>query len=299
MSPAERAIRVAIACSVVGAATKFIVGFLSGSMAMISSAIDSSGDLIVSIVNLAIVRIAEEAPDAEHNYGHAKIEGLGAMFEGGFVFAAGVFILFETVRRVSVGATSQQSGLGIATMVPIVALTLATVIYLRRIAKETGSVVVKADAMHYATDVAVNTGVLVALVLVRLTGWTFVDALVSITIAFYMLWSSLQIVRDGFDIVMDKSLDPTIVLELANIVGRCDKILSFHEFKTRAGKVPFVDFHVVVRPEATAREVHDIYLDLEDKMRSLVGPNTRVLMHTEPVGAQGSQPSTQSSQARG
>ena len=266
---------------------------------MISSAIDSTGDLIVSVVNLAVVRYADEAPDAEHNYGHAKIEGLGAMFEGGFVFAAGVFIVFETVRRLWVGATPQQSAFGIAAMLPIVALTLATVVYLRRVAKETGSVVVKADAMHYATDVAVNAGVLLTLVLVKATGWTFVDALVSLAIALYMLWSSLRIVRDGFDIVMDKSLDPQTVQELADIVGRCDKIMSFHEFKTRAGKVPFVDFHVVVRPEATAWEVHQIYLELEDKMRIVVGPNTRVLMHTEPVGAPTALPAPRGGQARG
>ena len=277
----------AIACSVVGAATKFIVGFLTGSMAMISSAIDSSGDLLVSIVNLAVVRYADEAPDAEHNYGHAKIEGLGAMFEGGFVFAAGVFIVFETVRRIATGGTSERSLLGIATMLPIVGLTAATVVYLRGVARATGSVVLKADAMHYAMDVVVNVGVLVTLVLVKLTGWLFIDAVVSIAIAVYMLWSSLQIVRDGFDIVMDKSLDQETVRQLADVVRSSPQILSFHDFKTRAGKVPFVDFHVVVRPEASAWEVHQVYLEFEAKMRALVGPSTRVLMHTEPLGAPG------------
>jgi cation diffusion facilitator family transporter len=270
---------------VVGAVTKFVVGFLTGSMAMISSAIDSTGDLIVSIVNLVVVRYSDVAPDADHNYGHDKIEGLGAMFEGGFVFAAGVFIIFETVRRFSVGATSSHSTLGIATMVPVVALTLATVIYLRRVSRATGSLVVKADAMHYATDVAVNLGVFVTLVIVRFTGWHFVDSIVSGGIALYMLWSSLQIVREGFDIVMDKSLDLETVTQLTHIIRACAKIVSFHDFKTRAGKVPFVDFHVVVRPDATAQEVHDVYLELEDQMRQVAGPNTRVLMHTEPMGA--------------
>lgn len=252
---------------------------------MISSAIDSTGDLIVSIVNLVVVRYSDVAPDADHNYGHDKIEGLGAMFEGGFVFAAGVFIIFETVRRFSVGATSSHSTLGIATMVPVVALTLATVIYLRRVSRATGSLVVKADAMHYATDVAVNLGVFVTLVIVRFTGWHFVDSIVSGGIALYMLWSSLQIVREGFDIVMDKSLDLETVTQLTHIIRACAKIVSFHDFKTRAGKVPFVDFHVVVRPDATAQEVHDVYLELEDQMRQVAGPNTRVLMHTEPMGA--------------
>jgi cation diffusion facilitator family transporter len=161
------------------------------------------------------------------------------------------------------------------------------VVYLRGVARATGSVVLKADAMHYAMDVVVNVGVLVTLVLVKLTGWLFIDAVVSIAIAVYMLWSSLQIVRDGFDIVMDKSLDQETVRQLADVVRSSPQILSFHDFKTRAGKVPFVDFHVVVRPEASAWEVHQVYLEFEAKMRALVGPSTRVLMHTEPLGAPG------------
>ena len=88
-----RAIRVAIACAVVGAATKLTAGVITGSMSMISSAIDSLGDLVVSLVNVAVIRMSDAPPDDEHNYGHARVEGLGAMFEGAFIFAAGVFMI--------------------------------------------------------------------------------------------------------------------------------------------------------------------------------------------------------------
>lgn len=278
-----RAIQVAIACSIVGVLTKFVVGFITGSMSMISSAVDSLGDLFVSVVNLIIVRVADLAPDDDHNYGHTKIEGLGAMFEGGFICAAGGFIIYEAVHKISVGESSHDSTLGIVVMLPILAITLATVHYLRKTAKATGSLILKSDALHYTTDVWVNVGVLVSLVLVKLTGKPVIDSLISIGIALYMFYSSAHIVSEGFGIVMDKSLDADTVKKLTALLASYPKIESFHDFKSRVGKIPHVDFHVVVRPEMTTVEVHDLFLELRDRMREIVGPATKVLMHADPA----------------
>ena len=279
-----RAIQVAIACSLVGVLAKTIAGAITGSMTMISSAVDSGGDLVVSLANLFVVRLAHREPDDDHNYGHAKIEGLGAMFEGGFIFAAGTFIIYEAVHKAIVGEVSHDSLLGIAVMVPLLGLTIATVLYLRRVARATGSLVIKADALHYMTDIYVNIGVLVALVLVWLTHEPLVDTLISIGIAFYMLVSSVHIVREGFGVVMDKSLDKPTTDRLRALLAACTTIDSFHDFKTRSGKIPHVDFHVVVRPEMTALAVHDLYIELRDRIREITGATTKVLMHADPAG---------------
>jgi cation diffusion facilitator family transporter len=282
VSKEVRAIQVAIACSVVGASLKFVVGFITGSMSMISSAVDSLGDLFVSLVNLGVVKIADRAPDEDHNYGHAKIEGLGVMFEGGFIFAAGCFIIYEAIHKLTIGEISHDSALGIAVMLPVLAMTAATVAYLRKIAAETGSLVVKADSIHYATDVYVNLGVLAALVLVKLTGKPSIDAWVSIAIALYMLFSSVHVVRDGFGVIMDESLPPDTVVRLRQMLSSYPKILSFHDFKTRRGKIPHVDFHIHVPPSMTTQEVHDIFLELRARIRDEVGASTKVLMHADP-----------------
>ncbi len=285
MSREVRAIQVAIACAVIGAATKLVAGAITGSMTMISSAVDSLGDLMVSLANLFVVRFADREPDEGHNYGHAKIEGLGAMFEGGFIFAAGGFIIYEAIHKAIIGEVSHDSRLGILVMLPILAMTIGTVLYLRRVARATGSLVIKADATHYATDVYVNLGVLAALALVWITGEPLCDTAISIAIALYMLWSSGHIVREGFYVVMDHSLDRETVGRLRELLAACTAIESFHDFKTRAGKIPHVDFHIVVRPEMTAREVHDLYLALREQVRAIVGPGTKVLMHADPVSA--------------
>ncbi len=281
--PEERAIRVAIACSVIGAITKLTAGVITGSMSMISSAVDSLGDLFVSIANLVVVRYGDQPPDEEHNYGHAKIEGLGAMFEGGFIFAAGIFIIYESIHKALIGEESHDSVLGIAVMVPILGLTLGTVLYLRKIARTTGSLVVKSDALHYLTDVWVNVGVLISLVLVKLTGRPIIDTVISIGIALFMLFSSVAIVREGFDVVMDKSLERDVVDRLLGLLKSYRGIESFHDFKTRRGRVPHVDFHVVVRPEATALEVHDLFLALQRDIRAIAGQSTKVLLHADPA----------------
>lgn len=276
------AIRVAIVNSVVGGVTKFTVGLMTGSMSMVSSAVDSLGDLLVSGVNMLVLRVSHRAPDEEHNYGHTKIEGLGAMFEGGFICAGGGFILYESLRRAIAGHTAQDPTLGVVVMIPLLALTLGTVLYMRKVARETGSLVVKSDALHYSVDVWTNLGVLLSLVLVWLTGEPLIDTVVSVGFALYMMYSSAHIVREGFDVVMDRSLDPGLVARLRDMLGAQDQFDSFHDFKTRGSKHPVVDFHIVVDPEMTTREAHDLFLALQAKVRGIVGPTTKVLIHVDP-----------------
>lgn len=276
------AIRVAIANSVIGGVTKFTVGLMTGSMSMVSSAVDSLGDLIISAANLLVLRVSNRAPDEEHNYGHAKVEGLGAMFEGGFICAGGCFILYESLRRAIAGETAQDPTLSIVAMIPLFALTLGTVTYMRKVARETGSLVIKSDALHYTVDVWTNLGVLLSLVLVWLTGEPLIDTVVSIGFALYMMYSSAHIVREGFDVIMDRSLDAELVARLRDMLRAGDGFDSFHDFKTRGGKHPVVDFHVVVDPEMSTREAHALFLALQAKVRAIVGPTTKVLIHVDP-----------------
>jgi ferrous-iron efflux pump FieF len=281
----ERAIRAAIACSLLGAGAKFTAGLLTGSMSLVSSAADSIGDLFVSIANLFVVRYGHRPADEDHNYGHAKIEGIGAMFEGGFVFASATFIVYETLARLARGERAHDPGIGLAVMAPVLAMTAGTVVYLRRVARRTGSLVLKADATHYLTDVWVNLGVIASLVLVRVTGRPVVDTVVSIAIALYMMISSRGVVRDGFDLLMDKSLEPEVVDRVAALLRESPSLDSYHDLRTRRGRVPAVDFHAVVGPDMTVRDLHALYEELRDRIRAVVGPTTRVSMHADPDAA--------------
>jgi cation diffusion facilitator family transporter len=279
-----KAIRVAITTAVLGAGLKLVAGVATGSMSLLSSAADSLGDILVSIVNYVVVRVSDAPPDEDHNYGHTKIEGLGAMFEGGFIMAAGGFVLYESVHRLRQGAPAPDSLVGIYVMLPVLALTLGTVAYLRKVQRETGSLVLKADALHYATDIWMNLGVLASLVLVKLTGWAPLDPLISMGIGGYMLYSAWHIVQEGFHIVMDRSLDAETVARLQEMLRQTPGILAFHDFKTRGGKIPHVDFHAEVRPDMTVQEAHDLFQHVQARAKEIAGAPTRVLMHADPYG---------------
>lgn len=279
-----KAIRFAIVCAVLGASGKLSAGLATGSMSLLSSAADSLGDILVSLVNYVVVRVADTPPDDDHNYGHAKIEGLGAMFEGGFIMAAGAFVLYEAAQKLRAGTPAPDSLLGIYVMIPVLGLTLATVWYLRRVQRETGSLVLKADALHYSTDIWMNLGVLASLVLVKVTGWAPLDPLISIGIGLYMLYSAWHIVQEGFHVVMDRSLDADTVARLQDMLRQTPGIVAFHDFKTRGGKIPHVDFHAEVRPDMTVKEAHDLFQRVQARARDIAGAPTRVLMHADPLG---------------
>jgi ferrous-iron efflux pump FieF len=282
--PEERALRFAIGASVTGAALKLGVGLWTGSLALTSSAADSLGDIMLSIVNLFVVRYADQSPDEEHNYGHGKAEGLGAMFEGGFIGAAGLFVAWEAVNSLVRGSEPVTSPLAIAVMFPVLALTGATVWNMRRVARQTGSLVLRADALHYESDVWMNLGVLGALIVTRLTGLSAVDGVVALGIAAWMLRASAQVVREGVDVLLDKSLPVEMVEAVQEIVRSSPGVLSFHDFRTRGGKIPHVDTHVVVAPETTAQALHDLHLHLLQRCQEVVGPNVRVMLHADPEG---------------
>lgn len=280
-----RAIQIAIACSIFGAIVKFSVGLSSHSMAMLASGVDSVGDLCVSAVNLFVVRLAARPADEGHNYGHAKVEGLGAMFEGGFIFSAGLFLLYEATHKALIGEKPHDGMLGIIVMIPLLLVTGGTVLYLRKVAAATKSMVIAADALHYLTDVYVNLGVLAALIIAKVTGWPYVDAIFSAAIAIFMVISSIRVVREGLHVVMDGSLPVEEVRKvkdvLEGIVAR--RIISFHDLRTRGGRWPVVDFHVIVPGDTPTAVVHDLFVDLQGQIREIVGPETKVLMHADPL----------------
>jgi ferrous-iron efflux pump FieF len=280
----ERALRWAIVASVGSALVKLVTGLATGSMAMASSAADSIGDVIISVANLFVVRFSEAAPDEEHNYGHGKIEGLGAMFEGGFIGAAGLFILYGGVDKLLHPQPAAQGWLGIIVMVPVLFTTLAVVRYMRKVARETGSLVLRADALHYESDVWMNTGVLLSLVLTRLTGRGEIDAVVSLGIAVWMVRASLSVVREGFDVVMDRSLPAPMVEQVRAAIVAGPGVVAYHDLRTRGGKDPLVDVHVEVAPTMTALELHDLHLQILSSVQAIAGASARVLLHADPLG---------------
>ena len=279
----SRAIRVALANAAGGVLLKLGVGIWSGSLSLISSAVDSAGDLLISLANLWVLRFADQEADEEHNFGHAKIEGFGAMFEGGFIFAGAMFIVAQSVGKLISGDAALPSVAAVWVMPPVLLGTLGTVWYMRKVAAETGSLVLRADSLHYASDVWLNGGVLVSLLLVWASGWWWLDPVVAIAIALQMCRASFHVVRDGFGVLMDEAMPPEHVASVAAAVDAVAGVRGHHDLRTRRGKHPFVDVHVEVDPQMTVAALHDLHLAVRDAVRGAVGAGTVVAVHADPA----------------
>jgi cation diffusion facilitator family transporter len=263
---------------------KFAIWLVTGSVAVLSDAANSAGDLLASAIAFAGVRAAARPADEDHPYGHEKTENLAAAIEGVLVLVAGLAVAVEATRRlVSGDDTLVRLDLAIGVMAVSAVVNLLVSSRLRRVARRTGSPAVEGEAAHLASDVWTSAGTAAGLVLVALTGWDALDALVGIAIAAYVVWVGARLLWRAVQVLLDGSLPAD---ELAAIEAVLDGFtdsdgVSFHALRgRRAGSKRHVDLHMVVPPETTVRNGHLMSGRVKSAVQRRV-PNTEVLIHLE------------------
>lgn len=263
---------------------KFAIWLVTGSVAVLSDAANSAGDLLASAIAFAGVRAAARPADEDHPYGHEKTENLAAAIEGVLVLVAGLAVAVEATRRlVSGDDTLVRLDLAIAVMAVSAVVNLLVSTRLRRVARRTGSPAVEGEAAHLASDVWTSAGTAAGLVLVALTGWNALDALVGIAIAAYVVWVGARLLWRAVQVLLDGSLPAD---ELAAIEAVLDGFaesdgVSFHALRgRRAGSKRHVDLHMVVPPETTVRSGHLMSGRVKSAVQRRV-PNSEVLIHLE------------------
>jgi len=252
---------------------KLFVGIMSGSVAVLASAIDSVLDLIVSAFNYFAISKAEQPADKKFNYGKGKIEALAAVIEGTVITVSGLFIFYTAIKKAIKSEPLEYLGDSIVVMVVSLGLTIALVLFLNYVAKRTRSMVVKSDALHYKTDVLSNGAILVSLVLIQVTGFEMIDSIMGVIISIYIIHSAYQIIRDGVYILLDASLDEEMVEKMRNFILEEKEISDFHYLKTRkSGNTNFVDVHLVFSPGISLMRAHYAGDRIEEKIKELI-PN--------------------------
>ena len=270
MSAQRRATVVSTSAAALLTFVKLFVGLMSGSVAVLASAIDSILDMAVSMFNFFAIKKAEEHPNEMFPYGKGKVQAIAGVIEGTIITLSGLFIIYEAISKIihRQGTEYLEASLGI--MLFSILVTWLLVRYLLRIAKATDNIVIKADALHYQTDLLSNSAVVAALLVVWLTGWDWVDALFGLGIGLYIIYSAYEIIKEGVMILLDRSLPSEIVAKIGEIIGNHPKVNGYHWLKTRTdGSHNFVEFHLVLTPEMTLEEAHRIAEDLECKIASL------------------------------
>ena len=270
MSPQKRATLVSSSIASILVLVKLVIGVASGSVAVLASAIDSLLDMLVSIFNFFAIKKSEENADEDYQYGKGKIQAIAAVIEGTIISISGVYIIYVGAEKLIEASVTRLLTPSIVAMSISIVITYFLVQYLLKIAKQTDNLVIKADALHYKTDLWSNAAVLVALGLVYLTGLDWIDALIGMGIGIYIIYSAYEIITEGIEILLDRALDSDIVESIGDIISKHAEVTSHHWLRTRTdGTTNYVEFHMVLRPNMRLLEAHRIADQVEDKIMAL------------------------------
>ncbi len=270
MTLARKATLVSSATASLLVAMKLVVGLLSGSVAVLASAIDSLLDLIVSAFNYFAIRKSEAPPNEIFNYGRGKIEALAAVIEGTIIAISGVFIFYAAVKKAYEGSVMTHVNISVLVMLASLCITLALVLFLRYVARKTGSLVIKSDALHYQTDVFSNGAILFSLGVVYFTEFELIDSIVGVGIALYIIYSAYGLIKEGVYILLDAALDEEVVGRIVHIIEEEKDVSSFHNLKTRrSAHTNYVDVHLVFNAKMSLLQAHSATDNIEAKIRAI------------------------------
>ena len=274
----------------VGAALFLIVlkfgAFLqTGSVSVLSSLFDSALDAAASIVNLIAIRQALVPADAEHRFGHGKAEPLAGLVQVAFILGSSVVLAVEVVNRFRSGAAVTEVETGVAVMVISLIVTGLLVLLQRHVVRRTGSVAVRSDQAHYATDFLVNVSVIAALVLSTKLGWWWIDPVIGLCIAIFIAGAALRVGKDALDMLMDREMDEAERTRIKEIVRAHPEVVNLHDLRTRAsGRDRFIQFHMELDGSLTLLQAHRISEMVEGEVCAAF-PGAEVIIHEDPAGA--------------
>ena len=256
----------------------------TSSMAMLGSLADSGLDLLASLVVLAGVRVAALPADSNHRFGHGKAEALAALIQVILITLSALFIGYRSVERLMTGARTQDAELGIGVSLVAIAFTLALITYQRYVVKRTGSVAISTDRLHYASDLMLNSSVIVALALEQFAGLTGADAVFGVLIALWLLYGAWTSSSHALDQLMDREWPEDLRQRFLDAAMEYPELAGLHDLRTRtSGTHHFAQFHVWVPAEWTIREAHDRLDRVEEQLQRRF-PGTEILIHVDPEG---------------
>ena len=256
----------------------------TGSVSMLGSLADTALDLVASLVTLLGVWVAARPADTDHRFGHGKAEALAALFQTALISVSAVGIAWRAILRIRTPTVPDAPELGIGVSLVAMAVTLALVAYQRRAVRQTGSIAIHTDQLHYQSDILLNAAVITALVLERYLHLHGADAVFGLLIALYLGWGAYGAARHAIDMLMDKEWDQARRDRVKAIVDAHPKVHGLHELRTRtSGATDFIQFHVWVDGQMTVLEAHDVMDALEDAVAAEF-PGAEILIHVDPAG---------------
>ncbi|MEX0297836.1 MAG: cation diffusion facilitator family transporter [Kordiimonas sp.] len=275
------ATRAAMSVALCLVAIKFVAWWRSGSVAMQGSLADSILDLTASIVTFFAVKTALVPADDDHRFGHGKAEALAGLFQSAIMAGSAVFLFLESINRVWEPKASVASELVIGVSVLAIALSLCLVMFQAYVVKQTRSLAIAGDHLHYKGDLAMNLGVVIAAYAGSI-GYIYADGIFGALIAFYIIWGARDVAMPAIDMLMDKEMSESERNKIIKMAVGNASVLGLHELKTRmSGRDYFIQMHLEVDGNLTVQEGHDISEAVEGHIAEEY-PEAEILIHIDP-----------------
>jgi ferrous-iron efflux pump FieF len=280
----NRATRASVAVSVILIALKFAAWLATGSVALLSSLVDSLLDVVAAIVNLLAVAHALEPADREHRFGHGKAEPLAALGQSAFLAGGALLLIFQAISRIVAPEPIANAALGIVVMLVSLLLDGALVLYQRHVFAKTHSLAIGADELHFRSDMVVNVGVLAALTLDRLIRVPILDPVFGAAIGLWIIIGAVRLFRLSMSQLMDHELPDEDRARIRQIVEATPEVTAVHDLKTRAaGPNAFIQLHLEMDGAMELRYAHQISDGVEAQLRTAY-PNAEIIIHQDPAG---------------
>lgn len=261
---------------------KLIAWFMSGALCVLASLVDSLMDAAASLINLMAVRYSLKSADEDHRFGHGKAEALAGLGQASFISGSAFFLIFQAIERLSNPQPLSSVKAGIAIMLFAIAATLVLLAIQGYVVKRTQSTAIKADALHYKTDLLTNIST-VAVLMLASSNWQILDPLCALAIAGYILYSAWQIGHESMQILMDRELPSETLETIRKIALAQPDVLDVHDLRTRqSGQAVVIQFHLNINGSLTLDQAHSIAKNVEHRIQDTF-PNADVTIHQDPV----------------
>ena len=268
---------------------KLVAWGLSDSVSLLATLIDSVLDALASVINLVAVRHALTPADKEHRFGHGKAEALAGLSQSMFIAGSAGFLLLEAGRRIISPIEVEAPGIGILVMVFSIVATLILLGFQRHVIRKTNSTAIKADALHYRTDILVNGSVILALWL-STKGWAGFDALFACGIAIFILYSAWEIINVSYDHLMDRELPDEQREDIKKLVLQHSSARGLHDLRSRhSGTMTFIQLHLELDDNLSLLEAHKISDEVEMSLLEAF-PGSEIIIHIDPQSVVGHEP---------
>ncbi len=261
---------------------KIFAGILMGSVSVLAEAIHSAIDLLASCVAFISIKKASEPADNDHQFGHGKYENISGAFEAVLIFIAAGIILYEAIKKLMHPGDIERIGWGIGVMGVSTLVNFFISRKLFSIAKKTNSIALEADAMHLSVDVFTSLGVVVGLIIIKITGLHILDPVIAILVAGLIIKASIDLTRKALGDLADKALPQEEISTIHAVLASHPSVLNHHKLRTRkSGERREIDLHVRVVSHATVAQAHDLCNALENDIKKSL-PGSYVTIHVEP-----------------